>query len=265
MSGPVLVIDFNNTVYRARAGYGRGEYSITYTFMLMLRKAVEMFAPSKIYVVKEGHPQRRHDIFSEYKLGRQGPGDDFWRQHGMIVSLLSKMPVHIVRHPLRECDDTIGHIVKVLHKDEHCVVYSTDTDFIQLLTYNDDRVRLWNPTRKVWIPATEYDYVRWKSLTGDGTDGIPGFKGIGGKTAEKLITNQEKLDTFLSEDDRKSRFERNLTLIAFHEINEELERIEYAPDWETVRTMFSELGFESITNNKSWNKFTNTFSCLSLA
>jgi DNA polymerase-1 len=255
------VIDFNNMVYRARAGFSQGEHALVYTFFLMLRKTVEKFSPSKIYVVKEGRPQRRHDLFGEYKAGRSSPGDDFWRQHGEIVEILCKMPVHVVRHPLRECDDTIAHLVRVIHKEDPCVVISTDTDFIQLLSPDNDRIKLWNPTKDSWVPAVSYDYVRWKSLTGDGTDGIPGFTGVGGKTAEKLLSDPAKFEKFMNtEDGRIEKFERNLVLIAFHEIEDEIERSDYSPDWDRVRSTFIEHGFWSIANDKSWNKFTNTFS-----
>lgn len=263
MIGPVLVIDLNNMVHRARAGFCRGEHSLTYTFFLMFRKMTETFSPSRIYVVKEGRPQRRHDAFGEYKAGRSSPGDDFWRQHGDILSILSKMPVHIVRHPLRECDDTIAHLVRVEHKDDPCVVVSTDTDFIQLLTPGDDRIRLWNPTKELWVEAVPYDYVRWKSLTGDGTDGIPGFRGIGGKSAEKLLADPMKFQRFMDEEPgRVQKFERNLLLISFHEIEDDLERSDYRPDWLAVAAAFNERGFSSLLKEKTWHKFTNTFGCV---
>ena len=261
MSKPILVIDFNNMVHRARAGFGgdKGENTITYTFFTMFRKTVETFDPSRVYIVKEGRPQERKDAFAEYKAGRTSPGDDFWRQHSDIVEILGMMPVHIVRHPHRECDDTIAHLVRNVHSEEPCVVVSSDTDFIQLLTPGNDRIRLWNPIRKVWIEPVAYDYVMWKSLTGDGSDGIPGFKGIGGKTAEKLLSNPTKLDAFLSEGDNRQIFERNRFLISFLPIEDELEAKYPSNQWEQVRTAFISRGFWSIANDKSWNKFTNTF------
>jgi len=67
------------------------------------------------------------------------------------------------------------------------------------------------------------------------------------------------LDSFLDEDNRRKQFERNLSLIAFHEIEDELEQSEWTPDWDAVRTEFINRDFWSITNDKSWSKFTNTF------
>lgn len=258
-TGPILIIDFQNMVHRARAGFGDGAHSLTYTFFRMLRKDVETFSPSKIYIVKEGRPQKRHDVFDAYKAGRTSPGDDFWRQHSDICNILDKMPVHIVRHPLRECDDTIGHLVRVIHKNDNCVIYSTDTDFIQLLVQDNDRVKLWNPTKKNWVQAHDCDYVNWKSLVGDGTDGIPGFKGIGGKTASKILSTPAKLELFLSEGENRKQFERNQFLISFHEIEDNLEHSEWTPNWEFVKSEFASKEFWSIINDKSWSKFTNTF------
>lgn len=262
VQSPVLVIDFNNMVHRARSGFSRGEHSITYTFLLMFRKAVEKFSPSRVYVVKEGRPQHRHDALVEYKANRSSAGDFFWRQHGDILSMLSMMPVSIVRHPHREADDTIAHIVRVLHSEDPCVVISTDTDFIQLLSADSDRIRLWNPTKEAWVEPFSCDYVKWKSLTGDGSDNIPGFKGIGAKTAEKIVTDPQRLQAFLSEPGHNEKWERNQFLITFHAIDEGLEWTETRTDWETLRGVLNERGFESLTGDKPWKKYTNTFSSL---
>ena len=258
----VLLIDFNNMVHRARAGFGRGPHAITYTFLLMLRKTVEKFSPGKLYIVKEGRPQRRHDTFGEYKTNRSSAGDDFWRQHSEICEILAKMPVSIVRHPLRECDDTIAHLARVTHLDDECIIVSTDTDFIQLLSPESGRIRLWNPIKESWVSPCNYSYVDWKSLVGDGSDNIPGFKGVGGKTAEKLLANQQKLEEFLQQPGHRDKFLMNRDLISFHEIHDELDSFEDDTDWDATRARLTEMGFQSIVSDKSWNKYINTFSTL---
>jgi len=256
---PVLCIDFNNMVHRARAGFGKGDDSITYTFMLILRKAVETFDPCRVYIVKEGRPLKRHAMFTEYKAGRASSGDDFWRQHGDILNVMSNLPVHIVRHPERECDDVIAHLVKHVHANDPVVVVSTDSDFIQLLIPDDDRVKLWNPVKDKWIDATPYDYVMWKSLVGDGSDGIPGFKGIGGKTAIKLLDNRQKLSDFLAEGDRQVIFDRNLSLITFESIDGEIEHEVGQLNTEDIRNFFESKGFASLLKDGPWKKFISTF------
>lgn len=259
---PVLVIDFNNMVHRARAGFSRGEHAITYTFLLMFRKVVEKFQPSRVYVVKEGRPQSRHDALVEYKATRSSAGDDFWRQHTDILGMLSKMPVSVIRHPHREADDTIAHVVRVLHRDDPCVVVSTDTDFIQLLSSESDRIRLWNPNKEAWVEPFACDYVKWKSLTGDGSDNISGFKGVGGKTAEKLLADAARLEAFLSEPGHREKWERNQFLISFHSIEEGLEWSPSSTEWDALRSTLNERGFSSLTGDKPWKKYVNTFNKL---
>lgn len=257
-----LIVDFNNTVHRARAGFQRGENSITFTFMLMLRKMLNQFKPDRVYIVKEGKAKARREMFSEYKAHRESAGDDFWRQHFKILELLSNMPVHLIRHPERECDDTIAHICSTIHHDEECVIVSSDSDFIQLLENDSDRVKLYNPVKEIWIQATPYDYVAWKSLVGDSSDNIPGFKGIGPKRAEKFMTEPESLSTFLSQDNNKEIFDRNMSLIRFESIDGGLEHKLPSVDWSTLKQSFETLGFNSIISDKSWPKFTDSFSTI---
>jgi DNA polymerase-1 len=258
----ILLVDFNNMVYRARAGFGRGEHAIVYTFMLIMRKAVEVFDPSRVYIVKEGRPHKRYEAFPEYKAGRESAGDDFWRQHHDILSFMTNLPVHVVRHPDRECDDVIAHLADVEHAGDPVVIISTDSDFTQLLVPDDDRVRLWNPVKDAWVEATTYDYVMWKSLVGDGSDGIPGFKGVGGKTAVKLLGDDAKLKDFLSVEGRMEIFERNLNLIRFDPIVDGIEHSVGQLNPESIKEFFEAKGFTSLLKPGPWTKFVNTFANL---
>ena len=254
-----LVIDLANMVHRARSGFQRGENSISFMFSRMFRATVEKFNPDRIYVVLEGRPEERKAAFSEYKATRSSPGDDFWRQQADILGILQKLPVWIFRHPREECDDVIGHIVTEVRKDEECIIVSSDSDFTQLLKTGDDRVRLWNPVKEIWVQPVPYDYVSWKSLTGDSTDGVPGFKGIGGKTAEKIVTTPGKLEEFLSDSNNREIYNRNYGLISFHKIYEGLEIRNPAFDAVALQEDFERLGFKSILVEKSWKKYVDTF------
>ena len=254
-----LVIDLANMVHRARSGFQRGENSISFMFSRMFRATVEKFDPDRVYVVLEGKPISRKAALAEYKATRSSPGDDFWRQQADILGILHNLPVWIFRHPQEECDDVIGHIVNEVHKEEECVIVSSDSDFTQLLSTTSDRVRLWNPVKEIWVQAVPYDYVSWKSLTGDSTDGVPGFKGIGGKTAEKIVTTPGKLEEFLEKDNNREIYNRNYGLISFHKIYEGLEIKHPSFDVEALHQDFERLGFKSILVEKSWKKFVDTF------
>lgn len=257
-----LIIDFNNAVHRARAGMRFGDNSITYTFMLMIRKMVDQFKPKRVYIVREGKAVARREMFSEYKSQRTSPGDDFWRQHAKILELLAKMPVIIIKHPERECDDTIAHIVNVIRKDEECVIISSDSDFTQLLRVGNDRVKLYNPIKKLYVEPTSYDYLQWKSLVGDTSDNIPGFRGVGPKRAEKILSSEVSLEDFLSEGDNREIFQRNVSLIQFETITHGLDITEKKVDWDGFRSEIESLGFKSICDDKPWKKFVESFSTI---
>ena len=254
-----LVIDLANMVHRARSGFQRGENSISFMFSRMFRATVEKFNPDRVYVVLEGKPVSRKEAFTEYKAARSSPGDDFWRQQADILGILHNLPVWIFRHPQEECDDVIGHIVNEVQKNEDCVIVSSDSDFTQLLTVGSDRVRLWNPVKEIWVQAVPYDYVSWKSLTGDSTDGVPGFKGVGGKTAEKIVTTPGKLEEFLEKSNNREIYNRNYGLISFHKIYQGLEIKSPSFNVEALQGEFERLGFKSILVEKSWKKFVDTF------
>ena len=66
----------------------------------------------------------------------------------------------------------------------------------QLQYQTHKNLKLYNPIRKKFIETPEHDYVTWKALKGDSSDNIPGFKGVGNKTASKLAGSPELLEEF---------------------------------------------------------------------
>tara|TARA_Y100000590_G_C15644650_1_gene986363 strand:- start:269 stop:1099 length:831 start_codon:yes stop_codon:yes gene_type:complete len=261
----VLLLDGYNLIYRAHYGFGKGEFATVYCFFRGLRVLVEKFNPDKIYFVLEGYPKKRMAMFEEYKATRKqlDPEDSFHMQKRRIISLLKDcFPIDVVRHPDYECDDVLANLVKYTHKDDDCVVISSDTDFFQL--YNTcPNVKIYNPVRKKIIPKFDYDYVKWKALRGDSCDNIEGFRGIGDKRAMALVENDEKLESFLSADPaNRELFNRNCKLIQFHDLVYEMDELEHSlttADWEQLKKCFNIMSFYSITNDKSWKKFTSTF------
>ena len=184
----VLLLDAYNLIYRARSGFTKGEYSVIYNFFRGVRPLVEKFNPDKVYFVLEGKPNFRNKISNgTYKSNRKSAGEDFHRQKAAIINIVSKyFPFSVVKHPDLECDDTIATLVSLHAKNnDKCTIVSSDSDFIQLL--NKFNIDLYNPVRKKFIEKPEYDYVTWKALRGDNTDNISGIKGVGDKTALKLL------------------------------------------------------------------------------
>ena len=262
----ILLFDGYNLIYRARySGMNKGNHSTVFNFFRGIRPLVEKFNPDIAYFVLEGKPVKRLNLDPSYKGQRvYNDKDDFNRQRREIISILKEFfPFIVVKHNEFECDDIINHLAVIDHKDDNVTIVSSDTDFIQSVNKN---VSLYNPVRKQFIEGKEYDYVAWKSLVGDKSDNIEGFKGIGDKKAIKLLNESNKLKEFLSIEENKLKFDKNNFMIKFHDLEKnEIENISYSylesfPDWSKLKEIFSTYEFVSLTNKeKSWNNFINTF------
>lgn len=260
----VVMLDAYNLIHRARSGYTRGDNAIVYNFFRSLRPIIELHNPDRAYFVLEGVPKHRLAVLPEYKGDRVSPGDDFHRQKQIIISLIkTSFPFWVAQNDDLECDDLIGNLAKYHDKKgDKCVVVSGDSDFIQLLDTNPD-IQIYHPIKKSYVPKPDYNYLDWKSLSGDKTDNIAGIKGVGAKTAEKLVRDKEKLTNFLLDEINKKIFERNKLLISFADIENFRPRdhvlVEGTLDESNIREAFEMMEFNSIMKENAWKKFTQTF------
>ena len=260
----VLLLDGYNLIYRARhSGMNKGEFSTIFNFFRSIRPLVEKFNPDLCYFVLEGMPVKRLEVAPEYKAQRvYHDKDNFRSQRKKIISLIKEFfPFTIARHSDYECDDVINFLANEKHKNDNVTIISSDTDFIQSI---NEKTKVYNPVRKLFQDETEYNYVEWKALVGDKSDNIEGFKGVGNKTAIKLLNDSNKLNDFLLQEGFKEKFNKNKFMIRFHDLTEEKLNIEYTlpqnPNWNNLKNEFINMQFSSIiSKDKSWNKYINTF------
>ena len=262
----VLLLDGYNLLYRARSGFAKGDNPIIFNFFRSLRPLVDKFQPDIAYFVLEGRPKARLAQDSNYKAQRvYHDRDDFNRQRNKIIEIMKEsFPITVARHEDYECDDVIMNLATDRHKHDESVIVSSDTDFIQVLQ-NDCDISLYNPVRKKFISPPEFDYVSWKALRGDAADNIPGFKGVGDKTANKLMISPDLLTEFLNKEGHQEKFNHNIKMIRAHNMDDDMNTIEettakFQPD--VLRKKFTEYEFYAMTNKTSWPKFVNTFDCL---
>lgn len=261
----VLVLDGYNLIYRARySGMNKGDNATIFNFFRSIRPLVEKFSPDVTYFVLEGTPKARLEVSPDYK-GQRVYHDDggFSRQRKEIISTIKNhIPFITAKHDDYECDDVINFIANTKHESDEVVIISSDTDFIQSI---NEKTKLYNPVRKDFISKTEYNYVDWKSLVGDKSDNIVGFKGIGDKRARLLLEDKEKLDNFLLQEDNKNKFEKNKFMIKFHDLKKDSDKIDFSINknnlrWDLLKVKFENLDFNSIVSKeKSWNKYVDTF------
>ena len=263
MTGTLLLLDGANLMMRARfssrRNLGGRENAIVYSFFRSLRPLVEKFKPSKIVLALEGRPVRRYELHEDYKATRvYDRSDDYNDQRDVILELMNHLPMTVVRHPRHEADDVIGHLALSGDWDRRVVV-SSDTDFIQLLNTKHS-VDVYNPISKKMRTAPCDDYVGWKALVGDTADNIGGFRGVGAKTAVKLMENPQLLVEFLQKREGHAKYELNRELVAFENVDLDEAEVRHGDtDWETLVERFRDLGFWSMVNKTAWPKYVKTF------
>lgn len=268
----LLVVDGYNLLHRSRSGFIKGEYAIVFNFFRALRCEVEKHNPSRIIFVTEGTPKRQLAIDPEYKGNRViEPGTqkedkflDFLRQKEIIIELMKRsFPISIMRHPDFEADDTVYNIIKNSSRAIPVTVISTDTDFIQLLNCFDN-VKVYDPVKKKYQEETPYPYVCWKALRGDPSDNIPKIPGMSDAKAIAVVKEAKNLNDFLKENPHYfKQYMMNFDMIKFKDFSVE-ETFEVTSSmglqsWDVIKNAFELFGFKSMVNEKSWNKFVNTF------
>lgn len=267
----ILFADGYNLLYRARFGFGGGEFNTVYTFFRSLKSLVEKMEADKLIVVLEGHPKFRYDLYPEYKANRKVARlepkkveeySNFKRQKDIVISILSRMPLELLVHPDYEGDDLIGKLVTSVYKDDECVVITSDTDFLQLFSQSDN-VSIYDPVKKSWFDKPDYDYILWKSMVGDKSDNIVGVRGIGKKTAPKiLLKSSEEFSAWMNEkpEKRLKIIERNKTLIRFADVPlSGVNNLSEEPDMDFVKSEFERMEFKTMIKDSYWSKFANVF------
>jgi DNA polymerase-1 len=192
-----------------------------YGLSTMLIKAIEDLKPDYIVATYDlAGPTHRHDVFKEYKAGRQKTDDALIRQLNTSREVFKALDIPIYDKEGFEADDMLGTIVEQLihpaagkkSKDEELeiIIASGDMDTLQLI--EGEKVQVF--TLKKGIKDTiMYDekavHARYgfgpelipdyKGLRGDPSDNIPGIKGVGEKTATILITTFGTLEKMYAE------------------------------------------------------------------
>jgi 5'-3' exonuclease len=244
------------------------KYKLIYSFFRNLRPLIEDFAPEKCFFVLEGHPQFRYDLYADYKANRfiktasSSNREKVYQAIDDIIPLLLKLPITIARAEKYECDDTVGSLCENI-KEEDLTVVSNDSDYIQLLQRNYIKTAIYNPYKKEYMQAPSYPYVAWKCLNGDKSDNIPAL--LKPAKALKTINDPVLFQQFMDIEENRANFSINRQLIEFRAVPEdEIFIQDGSKDFESLKREFSLMKFESIINEKSWEKFYRSFESITL-
>lgn len=156
------------------------------------------------------HKTFRTEKFTDYKCNRSAMPDPMRVQMELINEGLRAFSIPIYTKEGFEADDVIGTISREACELGHKVLILTgDQDAFQLVD-KDGCVKVILPKNGELI---EYDWdkiyeklgvypnqvIDYKGLRGDTSDCIPGIKGIGEKTAQKLLARYGTLDACLAD------------------------------------------------------------------
>ena len=188
--------------------------NMTFGFVGMILKVLRQDRPDYLAVVIDASGDQgtfRSQIYPEYKAHRKPPPEDFDPQVERCVSLLGQMGLPVLAVEGVEADDTIATVVRRMrreHPDLDVRIVSRDKDLGQLV---DERVHLFDPQADKSLGVEELfeskgvrpdQVVDMLALMGDPVDNVPGVKGVGIKTAAKLITEFGSLDALLANLDK---------------------------------------------------------------
>jgi DNA polymerase I len=212
LNRPTLyLIDGSAYVYRAffalpALNNSKGlQTNAVYGFTTTLMKIIREHQPRGLAVAfDEAGPTLRHETYQAYKAQRPPMPEGMSGQIPYIHRIVEALNIPVVRQAGYEADDLIGTLAIQAEAAGYDVVIVTgDKDMFQLLT---PRVRIFDPVKNKWIGETDCRerfgveparVVEVMGLMGDSTDNIPGVKGIGEKTATKLIAQFGTIEELL--------------------------------------------------------------------
>lgn len=283
-----FIIDGSGLIHRAfhalpEMQTSSGEFTnAVYGFASMLYRITTEFSPTYLAVCFDTpFPTFRKKLYQNYQIQRPPTPDKLKNQFPLVRKMLQAANIPYFEKEGFEADDIIGTIVEKIEKENHKVfILSGDRDIFQLVKNNiivifpkkgisqlifiDEDYIIKNFEIKPW------QFPDWKALVGDQSDNYPGVKGIGPKTASKLLQDFENLESIyqslekISEDKiRKSLIENKdqaflakklATIVKEVPIKFSLENCRFKGYNEPLKEFFQKLEFKSLISRFFENK-----------
>ncbi|TXL67796.1 5'-3' exonuclease [Cerasibacillus terrae] len=177
-------------------------------FLRYFLNAIHKFGPSHVICCWDMESRTfRTEMYEPYKANRSLPPEELVPQFDLVKNVVEAFDVPNIGLENYEADDCIGTLAKEYGVDHDVLILTGDHDILQLVDEqiqvaimkkgqgNYEVYNLDNFYEKKGIYP--HQMIDMKGLMGDTADNYPGVKGIGEKTARKLLTEYETIDTLL--------------------------------------------------------------------
>lgn len=199
----------------------------TMGFLGALRKLFAAVQPTHVAVVFDGECENfRRELDGSYKANRPDysqlpPEETPFCQLPDVYRALELLGICHAETVCCEADDWMAAMALRWGRETDVVICSFDSDLFQLISDRISVLRYRGEASQLWDRAvfeSRYgiaprQYPDHKALTGDASDNIPGIRGIGAKTATKLLRRFSCLEELLQrvEEIEKEPLRRALT------------------------------------------------------
>ncbi|MEB3101109.1 5'-3' exonuclease [Ferviditalea candida] len=245
----VLLVDGMALLFRAFYATSYGGYimktsagiptNAVYGFVKYFWDAVDTFNPSHVICCWDmGSRTFRAEKFDGYKANRAEPPGELIPQFDLVKDVVASFGVPNIGLEGYEADDCIGTLSRKHAEQSHVFVLTGDRDMLQLVDENVHVIfmKKGQSNYAVYNPDTLFaetnlkpaQIIDLKGLMGDPSDNYPGVKGIGEKTALKLLQEFESVEGILENIQSLSKSVRN-------KIESELDMLHLSRDLATIR------------------------------
>lgn len=280
----VFIIDGSSFLYRAY-------YSIrplhspdgtpvqaVYGFCRMIKKLIATYEPRFMVLAWDSRGKTmRHEIYENYKGGRQAAPSDLSVQKDLIQQFAEHIGLTQIQTAGVEADDLMYSLAHELAQEQvNSVIVTSDKDMGQTLS---EHIIMLDPFKDAFIYKKDLEerfgfpierLPFYYALVGDAADNIPGVRGIGPKGAQELVKRFNSLDDLYDKLETISSIRTRELLQVSKEnafLSLELFTLRLYPlqmtaskcafdssNWDNARPLFVDLGFKSLLKEKSEDK-----------
>ncbi len=210
----LLILDSNSIINRAYYGVrylsasDGTQTNAIYGFLSMFAKLIDTYTPDYVCAAFDlKAPTFRHKLYDGYKAQRKPMPEGLVAQMPLARDMVREMNIPLFETPGYEADDIIGTVSRLCEENDiECLIATGDKDDLQLASEKTKVVL--TVTKQGFNETVIYDknavfekygvtpeqFIDLKALMGDASDNIPGVKGIGEKTASKIIIDNGSIE-----------------------------------------------------------------------